>query len=42
MARLDEQGIATELDFIYITRDGKRFISMEEAIKHRKKIKNKK
>ena len=41
MARLDKNGISAELDFIYITRDGERFVSLEEAIKHQKKKKNK-
>ena len=41
MARLDKYNIKTELDTIYITIDGKRFLSLEKAIKHQKKGKNK-
>jgi len=41
MARLDKYGIKTELDIVYITKDGERFVSLEEAIKHQKKGKGK-
>ena len=40
MARLKEHYISTELDFVYITKDGKRFISTEEALKHQEKLIN--
>ena len=31
------EGITTELDFIYIAKDGCKFVRMEDAIKHNKR-----
>ena len=41
MARLiDEHDIKHEIDNVYITLDGKRFLDLKEAVKHQKKLKN--
>lgn len=40
MARLDKYQIKHELGTIYLTKDDKRFISLDEAIKHQKKLTN--
>ena len=41
MARLiDKHEIKHELDNVYITFDGKRFLDLNEAVKHQKKLKN--
>jgi hypothetical protein len=37
-SRYDEHGIKQEIDFIYITKDHKKFVDLEDAIKHQKKI----
>lgn len=42
MARLiDEYDIKHEIDNVYITLDGKRFILLEDAVKHQKNLKSK-
>ena len=38
---LDQYDIKQELDFVYITKDGKRFVELSKAIAHQKRIKNK-
>ena len=40
MARLDKYHIKHELGTIYLTNDDRKFISLDEAIKHQKKLTN--
>ena len=37
----EKMGISQELDFVYITKDGKRFLSYKKARSHQIKILNK-
>ena len=37
--KADKYNITYELDCVYITKDGKRFLDLDKAIKHQKKIK---
>ena len=39
MARYTKYELKQEIDFVYITKDGKRFADLEEAIKHQKQFK---
>ena len=41
MARLDKYHIKHELGAIYLTKDDKRFLSLDKAIKHQKALLNK-
>ena len=38
MARYDKYDLKQEIDFIYITNDGKRFVYLDQAIKHQRII----
>ena len=37
--KADKHNIVYELDCVYITKDGKRFLNLDKAIKHQKTIK---
>ena len=42
MVKADNYGIDYQLDLVYITKDGKKFINLDDAILHQKKVKENK